>query len=118
MTLVEASWDLEAALQSVDGDRELLVEMAELFLQDSGHLLEEIGQAIQAGSASGLHRSAHTLKGSVANFVADQARDAALQLETMGRAGNLAEAPQQYALLVAEIHRVEADLSEFVQAAV
>jgi len=117
MTHLKASWDVEAALQSVDGDRELLVEMAELFLEESGRLLEEAGQAIQAGSASGLHHSAHTLKGSVANFAAEEAREASLQLEMMGRSGNLAGAQERYEGLVAEIRRVEADLREFIQAA-
>jgi two-component system, sensor histidine kinase and response regulator len=118
MTEVKTSWDLEAALQSVDGDRELLVEMAELFLQDSDRLLEEIRQAIQAGSASGLHHSAHTLKGSVANFAADEARDTAFQLEMMGRSGNLTGASTRYTALVAEMRRVEADLLEFTHATV
>jgi HPt (histidine-containing phosphotransfer) domain-containing protein len=118
MTQVKASWDREAALQSVDGDTELLVEMAQLFLQDSSRLLDEIGQAIQAGNASGLHRSAHTLKGSVANFVATEACETALQLEMMGRSGNLAGAPERYTALVAEMRRVDADLSEFAGAPV
>jgi two-component system sensor histidine kinase/response regulator len=116
MTPVKASWDLEAALQSVDGDRELLVEMAELFLQDSARLVEEVGQAIRDGNASALHRSAHTLKGSVANFVAEEARETALQLELMGRSGNLAGAPARYTALAEEMRRVDADLSEFVRA--
>jgi HPt (histidine-containing phosphotransfer) domain-containing protein len=115
MTEVKASWDLEAALQSVDGDRELLVEMADLFLQDSASLMEQVGQAIQTGNASDLHRSAHTLKGSVANFVAEGARDAAMQLEMMGRSGNLSGAPARYATLVEEMRRVEADLREFAR---
>jgi len=116
MTEAQTSWDLDAALQSVDGDRELLAEMAELFLQDSGQLLAEIGQAIQAGDAAALHRSAHTLKGSVSNFVAREARETARQLELMGRSGDLTGAPVQYTALKAEMHRVDADLSEFARA--
>ena len=118
MTDVKTSWDQHAALQSVDGDRELLAEMAELFLQDSGRLLDEIGQAIQARNAGGLHRSAHTLKGSVANFAAGEARETAFQLELMGRSGDRTGAPARYTALVEEIHRVEADLAEFARATV
>ena len=116
MTEVRASWDQAAALQSVDGDWELLVEMAELFLQDSGRLLAEIGQAIQAGDAGALHRTAHTLKGSVANFAAGKARETAFQLEMMGRSGNLSGAPALYTTLMAEMQRVDADLSNFARA--
>jgi two-component system sensor histidine kinase/response regulator len=116
MTAAQASWDLDAALQSVDGDRELLVEMAELFLQDSGQLLAEIGQAIQTGDAAALHRSAHTLKGSVSNFVAREARETALQLEMMGRSGDLTGAPARFNALITEMQRVETDLSEFARA--
>ena len=112
------SWDRDAALQSVDGDRELLVEMAVLFLQDSARLLGDIELAVQAGDAAGLHRSAHTLKGSVANFAAEEAYQTALQLESIGKSGDLTGAPARYAALAAEIHRVDAALSEFACAAV
>ena len=111
------SWDRDAALQSVDGDCELLVEMAGLFLQDSAMLLDDIGQAIQAGDAAGLHRSAHTLKGSVANFAAEEAYQTALQLEQIGKSGDLTAAPSRYAALVEAIHRVDAGLAEFAGAA-
>ena len=116
MTQVKASWDQEAALQSVDGDTELLVEMAELFLQDSARLLQEIGEAVAAGDASGLHRSAHTLKGSVANFAAEEACETAFQLEMMGRSGNLTGASERYTALAAAMHQVDADLLEFTRA--
>ena len=41
-----------------------------------------------------MERAAHALKGSVANFAAPAAYDAALRLEVMGRAGHLDQAPE------------------------
>ena len=71
------SWDRAAALRGVENDMELLVEMAQLFLADSSKLVREIGQAVDKRDARALQYSAHTYKGSVANFAAQPARDAA-----------------------------------------
>ncbi len=118
MTEQKSCWDQVAALESVDGDKELLAEMAELFLQDSSRLVDEIEQAIERGDSSAVHHSAHTLKGSVANFAAERARALSLQLELMGRAGNLSGARERFAQLAAEIRLVETELSDFTGATI
>jgi HPt (histidine-containing phosphotransfer) domain-containing protein len=81
----------ELALSRVGGDVELLREIAVLFLEDYPKALEEIRDALARGDARGVERSAHGLKGSVANFGADQAVDAARQIEEMGHHQRLAE---------------------------
>ena len=48
-------------------------------------LLDGIRGAAERGDAQGMERAAHKLKGSVANFAAPAAYDAALRLEVMGR---------------------------------
>src|ERR1044071_5759624 len=79
----------EAALDRVGGDEELLAEIARLFLEDYPRMVADIRDAIAAGDALGLEHAAHSLKGSVANFSADPARDAAFELEKIGRSKNL-----------------------------
>jgi len=95
--------DIPAALARLDGDMELLAELAGLFIQESPKLLSAIQQAIEQDDAQGLERAAHALKGSVGNFAIPTAVKAALTLETMGREGNLASADTAYAVLQKEI---------------
>ena len=77
------------ALDRLGGDEELLQEVAELFLEEYPPLMAQIRSAIDSGNSQELERSAHSLKGSVANFGSDLAWQAALNLESMGRAGDL-----------------------------
>jgi len=86
--------DRKVALSRVGGDTELLKEIAVLFLDTYPEVLEEIRTATQQGDAQMLERSAHGLKGSVANFGAAAAVDAARQLENMGRTRQMDEASQ------------------------
>ncbi len=107
--------DREALLAHVEGDKELLMEMVELFLQDSPRLIGAIREAAARGDAKSLERSAHTLKGSVSNFCASAAAAAALRLEQMGREGDLAQAAEGCAALEKEIARLKALLAELGQ---
>jgi HPt (histidine-containing phosphotransfer) domain-containing protein len=92
----EAAVSWEEALARVEGDRELLAEMAALFLESGHGLLAAIREAIDRQDARGLEHAAHDLKSSVGNFGAHTAREAALSLEKMGRAGDLARAEEAY----------------------
>ena len=61
------------ALQRLDGDTELLLELAGIFLDDGPGLLDELRAALQAGDASASQRGVHTLKGVLVNFGAQRA---------------------------------------------
>ena len=87
-----STFDRAAALDEVDGDEELLGELAQIFLEDSTRLLSAVQSAAAAGDAGQLMRAAHALKGSVANFGARRAVEAALRLESMGKDGDVSEA--------------------------
>jgi PAS domain S-box-containing protein len=78
------AFDLAAALDRLDGDEELMEELAGLFLGECPGRMAEIRQAILERDTSGLRRSAHALKGSVANFGAPAATEAAGRLEKAG----------------------------------
>jgi len=83
------SLDLSVALARVGGDMELLREIAQIFLDQCPDALGEIREAIETGDAHALEQAAHALKGSVANFGAENACAAAYKLEAMGRTGEL-----------------------------
>jgi HPt (histidine-containing phosphotransfer) domain-containing protein len=86
-----AGIDRQVALSRVGGDAELLKEIALLFIDDYPRAMEDIRQAADRGDAKSLERSAHGLKGSVANFGAPSAVEAARKLESMGRTAQLAK---------------------------
>jgi HPt (histidine-containing phosphotransfer) domain-containing protein len=100
--------DLDSALSAVEGDRELLRRMTGLFLTQLPALLGDIRTAVAAIDGAGLERAAHKLRGGAVNFGARRACDAALDLERMGRAGDLSRAPR----IVAELELATAALED------
>ncbi|HLH42929.1 MAG TPA: Hpt domain-containing protein [Bryobacteraceae bacterium] len=84
--------DRDAALSRAGGDLGLLREIASLFLDNYKQWLAEIRDAAARGDASALERAAHSIKGSVANFGARAAVEAAFGLELLGRRRDLGEA--------------------------
>ena len=113
-----AAFDMAAALERVDGDAELLKELAGLFLGECPRWMAEIRQAIDQRDASKLHQAAHALKGSVGNFGARAAVAAAQRLETDGREHNWSRAQEDWAALRESIDRLEPAFAELVQAGV
>ena len=100
-------FDMAVALERVDGDSELLKELATLFLCDCPRWMAEIRQAIDQHDASKLHQAAHTLKGSVGNFGARAAFLAASRLETDGRDREWSQVEKDWAALAEAIGRLE-----------
>ena len=109
--LQEPVLDRPAALARVGGDLDLLKEIAALFLDEYPRVLDEIHQALSTGDAKALERSAHGLKGSVANFGARAAVGAAFQLEQLGREHKLDQVPQSLAALERTLACLHAELS-------
>ena len=105
----------EALLARVEGDSQLLREMAELFLKTYPKLLNEIRQAIERQDAPALERAAHTLKGSVSNFVAHEAVLAATELENMATRRDLTRAPGACEELAGMLDRLRAALESLTK---
>ncbi len=111
-SLLAENFSLEAALAQVDGDKELLSEMATLFLEEYPRFLKQIHQAIKSNDSAMLSYAAHTLKGSVGNFVAPDVVEAAFTLEKIGRQGELKQAPVALAQLEAALAYLTPALSK------
>jgi two-component system sensor histidine kinase/response regulator len=111
-----AVFDSASALERVDDDRELLAEIIDLFHGQSAQLLGEIEEAVRAGDASGLERSAHSLKGSAGNISALEVQHLTLCLETLGRAGqwDAAEAEQFLSELGCALERLSVAVNNFI----
>jgi CheY-like chemotaxis protein len=106
--------DWQAALARLDGDGELLGELAQLFLNDLPKQMTAVREAIEQQQRQALERAAHTLKGSVGNFAARAAFQAVRNLEMLARQGNLTEAPEAFKALKVEIDRLERTLKNAV----
>jgi signal transduction histidine kinase/DNA-binding response OmpR family regulator len=86
-------FDREAALQIVEGDKDLMRELIDVFLStECTPLMNRIRVAIEQADAESLNRAAHSLKGAARNLAACKTADAAYQLETMGKANDLSAA--------------------------
>src|SRR5215217_6800948 len=99
--------DRSAALDRVGGDEELLREIASLFLSEYPVLVQEIRDAVERRDALALERSAHSLKGSVANFEAHAAVSASFRLEAIGRSKDLDQVATALAELDAAFRALE-----------
>jgi HPt (histidine-containing phosphotransfer) domain-containing protein len=109
--------DQKALLERVGGDLEFLQEIAALALEDCPRLMAEIRSAVSHGDATSLHHAAHTLKGCVANFGANAAREAAFRLEKLGRSGDLQSAPSACQALESAMQSFESALGALARGA-
>ena len=103
--------DVSEVLERVDGDKELLGELVELFLEESPSMLADVKEAVAQQDTKALEYSAHTLKGSVGNFGAKNAYEAAFVLEQAGRAGSLSGTEAALVALEKALQELEPILS-------
>ncbi len=108
-----AAFEVDAVLAQLEGDRQLLAELVALFLQESPAALAEIRRSVEVADAPALERTAHKLRGSVRNFGAHAAGEAALSLETLGRTGDLGGAGACLASLEREVNRLVSEMNEY-----
>jgi len=105
-------FDLSKALEVVDGDMELFKEIADLFQKNLPDNIAQIREGIAKGDANALEQAAHSLKGSVGNFGAKRAFDAAYRVEVIGREGRLAEADSALSELEKELNDLEVSIKQ------
>jgi CheY-like chemotaxis protein/HPt (histidine-containing phosphotransfer) domain-containing protein len=108
-------FDVATALARIDEDRDLLIEVTGLFRRDCPQMMAGCRDAIARDDAQHLEREAHKLKGALGAFCAQPAYEAAAQLETIGRAGDLTRAAEACTLLEAELTRLEPELDALVK---
>ena len=106
------AFDRDELLERVDGDRELLGQLAALFSQGLPGLVGQIDAGLRSGDGEAVARAAHTLKGALLNLAAGPAAELARQLEDGGRTGNLEAAARAMSGLRAELARVETAVAE------
>jgi two-component system, sensor histidine kinase and response regulator len=113
-SVADCAFDKDRIMASVDGDMELLKEVVSLFLEEYPKTMKEIRDAIVGKNPQRLNRSAHALKGSVGNFGASTAYEAALRLEIMGKDVELSGARGIFNYLEGEMERLKTALEDFI----
>lgn len=104
--------DYSAALARVGGDADLLQELAGMFLEEYPKLLEDVRRGLAEQNAAAAGNAAHQLKGLLAQFGAETARQAAYAVELPARQGDLATMRQNLQILEEAMRRVHPDLAQ------
>ena len=100
-------------LEQVQGDRELLAEIVQLFESALPATLQELRESIAQEDAEEIARAAHTLKGSVGNFGRGGAYRAVEEMEKFAKETNLTKTAQAFAVVEGELERLLAALEPF-----
>jgi HPt (histidine-containing phosphotransfer) domain-containing protein len=99
--------ELDKLMDRTGGDMELLCDIIEIFVDlDCESRLHDIREALESRNAEALHRAAHAFKGSVANFEAPPAFEAAKLVDALAREGKVEEAATAFV----ELERIAAEL--------
>jgi CheY-like chemotaxis protein/HPt (histidine-containing phosphotransfer) domain-containing protein len=101
-----AGRDWSEALAEAGGDRQLLAEIAGLFLAECPQWLASLRAALDEKTPAGVQQTAHALQGGLSALALREAFEAAYRLEAMGRQGDLSGAESDWAELVHEIEQV------------
>lgn len=109
-----AVFDAETFLDYVDNNPTLADRVVRRFLADSPGRLATIRAALSTGDAQKVALMAHSLKGSVGFFAAAAALDAAREVETIARTGDLQGVGDAGAVLEREVLRLTAALEAFL----
>lgn len=107
--------DLAAALERFDGDQDLFLTLAEMFLERSPATLVAIQTSLAEKNLPMLAKEAHKLKGSAMEFCARSTVAAAAQLEESARQSAVNEAATIGELVHAEVQRLTAALEVIIE---
>jgi PAS domain S-box-containing protein len=105
------NWDWSQALAEAGGDRQLLAETAALFLQECPRWLAALRTALDEQDHDQVQLAAHAFKGGLSALALDDAFEAALGLEVMGRQGDLSAAEQAWTALLRAVEQVNPALA-------
>jgi HPt (histidine-containing phosphotransfer) domain-containing protein len=106
--------DLELVLGRLDGDLELLRELATLYIVEYPNQVQDLLDAVSGGDADKIRRVAHKIKGTAWSFAAGPATDAARTLEETKDFTDGRDASELAGRLSQELGRLRLALEEFL----
>jgi len=87
----DSSINVAELMERIDGDRELLAELAEIFHDEYPKQILLAREALAVNDAAAVRRIGHSLKGALANLAAVDASGMAASVEAMGKSGDLSQ---------------------------
>lgn len=105
--------DWGRAMETVGGDRRLLGEIIEVFLDDCPRQVLALDAAIAAGDAATLRRLTHSLRGSLSYLGAEAASATIAELEQIAMSGQLEGGENLQKRLVSQIGQLTSELHAF-----
>ena len=106
---------LEARRVGILREIEAFEEVAEIFLEDTPPLYEELGGALDAGDLSAVAQISHRLKGSAANLGADRLSGLYKELELLAEEGDVALCRAKLEGAKAQFREVGRELAQFLE---
>ena len=100
-------FDYEDFLERIDGDKVLLKEVLEIFLEDTPGLLVYLDTGIKNKDVEAVERAAHTLKGAAANISAKRLQAITHQLLLLARNGKLGDTEGVYDDIIKNYNALE-----------
>ena len=109
-----AIMDVSQAMERTGGDRALLSELCEVFLQESPTLLEQLSRSIREHEAEHVRRIAHRLKTSAGTIGGVRAYEAAMAVEQMADSNTDVAVRAPAGRLLDEVGTLRNAVSEFL----
>lgn len=107
-------FDADELMSRIDNDWDFLADTVQMLDSDGRELLARVKRAVDAKDPAEVGRAGHTIKGMISNFCAPSAQSLALEVEKVGKSGDLSGAPDAIAALEAEFDALLAELKAFV----
>lgn len=103
-------------LSEIGGDARVLADLASAFREEGPQLMAQMQAAIATGGQAALWQAAHTLKGSLQIFHAEEMFHLAREVELLGHAGHLAAAGELLARLDAGVKELCGEMAAYLPA--
>jgi HPt (histidine-containing phosphotransfer) domain-containing protein len=97
--------DIDASIERA-GDPDFWQVLLDAYFDETAERIASLCQSYAAGDLTTFIREAHTIKGSSAEILAEPMRQVALELESMGKGGDLTRAAESIARLEQEFDRL------------
>ncbi len=105
------SWD--ELINNMSGDKEIVVEMLDMYLESYEKDMEKISKAIENNELDGLAKVVHTFKGSVSNFFAHKTVKIAKSLELAIRDNDQSEINKYHEDLKLAVEELAVEMRKF-----
>ncbi len=104
--------DVKDALERVQDDKELLLELFDIFIEDFAIKYPALQAAYKKGDCAAFQMISHGLKGATGNISAKQMHENCSQLDAMGKSCDIEGAGEKVALLGRQFEEFKAEAAK------